>query len=163
MPVSKPNCFSYDISQYGQIIHEDRNKLIMRLPAEGFDVLSHIRQIWVSKYLAPSTECTISFSLPASSGRNKNATLVIIQRVVPKTDDNTAAPSTSDATKKNSTSTIPAPKTTSGAHHTPSTVDGNGNKVALPAPVFGGRNSTLVATQRVCATDQTKMPNFLNE
>jgi hypothetical protein len=82
VPVNEPGVFFRDISQYGTIIHESRDKLIMRVPWKTSDLLHRIRHVWVSKYLAPFTECTMSLDLPRQD-RDQNTT-VIIQRVLHK-------------------------------------------------------------------------------
>ncbi|KAF2969736.1 hypothetical protein GQX73_g3842 [Xylaria multiplex] len=78
IPINEPGSFFHNIAQYGQIIHESRDKLIMRVPMHMMDLLDRIRQIWVSKYLAPFTECRITLDLP----RRDRMTTVIIQRVL---------------------------------------------------------------------------------
>ncbi|KAI3321567.1 hypothetical protein HD806DRAFT_156929 [Xylariaceae sp. AK1471] len=156
IPLNEPTSFSYDISQYGTIVQEDRNKLIMRVPAKKLDFVDRIRQIWVSKYLAPFTECTITFSLPAKRGRNRNTTAIIVQRVLPKINENRAASLVSDATEGST-------KTAGGTPHTPSTTNGISSEMALPDPVVNGRETTPLRTQRVCNYRAEKMRSFVNE
>ncbi|KAI0185520.1 hypothetical protein EV127DRAFT_441356 [Xylaria flabelliformis] len=88
IPLNEPYAFFHNIAQYGYIIHESRNKLIMRLPYHSLDLLNRVRQAWVSKYLTPFTECHITFDVPRQDpGRS---TLVIIQRVFPRINKNGA-------------------------------------------------------------------------
>ncbi|KAI0439014.1 hypothetical protein F4803DRAFT_554505 [Xylaria telfairii] len=87
IPLNVPGAFSHNMAQYGYIIHESQDKLIIRLPHSQPDLLNHVRQVWVSKYLAPFTECHITFEMPKRDPRDPaRTTLVIIQRVLPKTN-----------------------------------------------------------------------------
>ncbi|KAI1307489.1 hypothetical protein F5Y03DRAFT_352417 [Xylaria venustula] len=95
IPVNEPGSFAINLAQYGHIILESRDKLIMRVPAENADLMNYIRQAWVSKYLAPFTECRITFDLP----KRDRTTTVIIQRVLPKVPQYTDNFVTSDATE----------------------------------------------------------------
>ncbi|KAI8627803.1 hypothetical protein F5Y19DRAFT_439907 [Xylariaceae sp. FL1651] len=83
IPLNEPSLFSRNISQYGAIIYESRDRLIIRLHQKNLDLLDRVRQIWVSKYLAPYTECTITFDLTRP---DQNST-IIIQCAVSVTDD----------------------------------------------------------------------------
>ncbi|TRX88948.1 hypothetical protein FHL15_010176 [Xylaria flabelliformis] len=88
IPLNEPYAFFHNIAQYGHVIHESRNKLIMRLPYHSLDLLNRVRQAWVSKYLTPFVECHITFDVPRQDpGRT---TLVIIQRVFPRINKNGA-------------------------------------------------------------------------
>ncbi|KAI8952169.1 hypothetical protein F4801DRAFT_243161 [Xylaria longipes] len=82
IPLNEPYVFFHNIAQYGYIIHESQDKLIIRLPKCRVDLLDRIRRVWVSKYLAPLTECRITFDLPKRG--SEWTTLVIMQRVLPK-------------------------------------------------------------------------------
>ncbi|KAI1824968.1 hypothetical protein F4861DRAFT_217236 [Xylaria intraflava] len=82
IPLNEPGIFARDIAQYGTILHENQNNLIMRVPATRLDFLDRIRQIWVSKYLAPDTECLITFGQPRDD--MERSTMIIIQRVLPR-------------------------------------------------------------------------------
>ncbi|KAI0857278.1 hypothetical protein F4860DRAFT_363749 [Xylaria cubensis] len=88
IPLNEPYAFFHNIAQYGYIIHESRNKLIMRLPYHSLDLLNRVRQAWVSKYLTPFTECHITFDVPRQDPGK--STLVIIQRVFPRINKNGA-------------------------------------------------------------------------
>ncbi|KAI1748792.1 hypothetical protein F4782DRAFT_515724 [Xylaria castorea] len=82
IPLNEPYSFFHNMAQYGYIVHESKDKLIMRLPYHSLDLLNHVRQVWVSKYLAPFTECRLTFDMPRQDpGRT---TLIIIQRVFSK-------------------------------------------------------------------------------
>ncbi|KAI1736330.1 hypothetical protein F4680DRAFT_432542 [Xylaria scruposa] len=88
IPLNDPYAFFHNIARYGHVIHESRDKLIMRLHYHNLDLLNQVRQAWVSKYLTPFTECHITFDVPRQGPRR--ATLVIIQRVLPKINKNGA-------------------------------------------------------------------------
>ncbi|KAI0532360.1 hypothetical protein GGR58DRAFT_490604 [Xylaria digitata] len=99
IPLNEPGSFFHNIAQYGQIIHESRDKLIMRVPAHMMDLLDRIRQIWVSKYLAPFTECRITFDLP----KRDRMTTVIIQRVLVAVHRDASNPEVGDTTEDTAT------------------------------------------------------------
>ncbi|KAI1427132.1 hypothetical protein F5Y12DRAFT_712467 [Xylaria sp. FL1777] len=87
VPLNEPGSFSRNIAQYGHIVHESRDKLIMRVPPHNIDLMNYIRQAWVSKYLAPFTECRITFDLP----KRDRTTTIIIQRVLTKINKNASS------------------------------------------------------------------------
>ncbi|KAI0455815.1 hypothetical protein F5B21DRAFT_183680 [Xylaria acuta] len=89
IPLNEPYVFFHNMAQYGYIIHESRDKLIMRLPYYSLALLNRVRQVWVSKYLAPFTECHITFDMPRRDPGQ--TTLVIIQRVLPKTNKSSSS------------------------------------------------------------------------
>ncbi|KAI1272668.1 hypothetical protein F5Y07DRAFT_379150 [Xylaria sp. FL0933] len=80
IPLNEPSSFSTNISQYGHIIHESKDKLIMRVPRQNTDLINYVRQAWVSKYTTPFAECRITIDLPRRDG----TTTIIIQRVLAK-------------------------------------------------------------------------------
>ncbi|KAI1186149.1 hypothetical protein F5B17DRAFT_405152 [Nemania serpens] len=82
IPLNEPDLFSRNIAQYGDVIRETKDKLIIRMPANRLDLLDRVRQLWVSKYLAPFTECMITFDLPKKTP--EHTTMVIVQRVLRK-------------------------------------------------------------------------------
>ncbi|KAI0099869.1 hypothetical protein GGR51DRAFT_534715 [Nemania sp. FL0031] len=84
IPLNEPGSFSGALAQYGSIICESKDKLIMRVPADKIDLLDRIQQLWVSKYLAPLTECRITFDVPRKTP--EKSTTVIIQRVLGRAD-----------------------------------------------------------------------------
>ncbi|KAI0468930.1 hypothetical protein F4859DRAFT_489445 [Xylaria cf. heliscus] len=81
-PMNEPGAFSPSLEHYGHVVHESRDKLILRLPAGRLNFLDRVRQVWVSKYMAPYpfAECRITFDLPRGDG----SMLVIVQRVLPR-------------------------------------------------------------------------------
>ncbi|GAW26669.1 hypothetical protein SAMD00023353_4200840 [Rosellinia necatrix] len=84
IPLNGPDAFSHDIAQYGDIAVENKDRLIIKVPPRNLNLLDHIRQVWVSKYLTALTECKITVGTPNES--DGNTTLVIIQCVLlPKT------------------------------------------------------------------------------
>ncbi|KAI0403118.1 hypothetical protein F4802DRAFT_325060 [Xylaria palmicola] len=58
------DAFSHDMSQYGHVLAESRDRLAMRVQLTGPDALFEVQQAWVSKYLAPYTRCTLAFGMP---------------------------------------------------------------------------------------------------
>ncbi|KAI0803847.1 hypothetical protein GGR55DRAFT_377829 [Xylaria sp. FL0064] len=95
MPLNEPSSFSTNISQYGHIVHESKDKLIMRVPPQNTDLINYIRQAWVSKYMTPFTECRITIDLPKRDG----TTTIIIQRVLAKVNKNADSSVASDGTE----------------------------------------------------------------
>ncbi|KAK5636899.1 hypothetical protein RRF57_012611 [Xylaria bambusicola] len=93
IPLNEASSFSRDIAQYGYIVHESRHKLIMRVPPQNTDLMDRIRQVWVSKYLAPFTECRITFDLP----KWDKTTTIIIQCIPTKANKSTDSSPLSDA------------------------------------------------------------------
>ncbi|KAJ8104493.1 hypothetical protein ONZ43_g7823 [Nemania bipapillata] len=81
IPLNEPDSFYRNLAQYGYIVHESKDKLIMRVPKENIDLLDRIREVWVSKYMTPFAECRITFDLPKQTP--EHPTTVIIQRVLP--------------------------------------------------------------------------------
>ncbi|KAI1162943.1 hypothetical protein F5B18DRAFT_622091 [Nemania serpens] len=82
IPLNEANLFSRDITQYGDVVRETKDELIMQLPPNRLDLLDRVRQLWVSKYLSPFTECRITFDLPKRTP--ERTTTIIIQRVLRK-------------------------------------------------------------------------------
>ncbi|GAW23716.1 hypothetical protein ANO14919_132910 [Xylariales sp. No.14919] len=111
IPLYGPGSFFHDITQYGHIIHESRDKLIMRVPPHNINFLGHIRQAWVSKYLAPFTECRITLDLP----KWDQMTTIIIQRVLSMANRNTAAGVVDDG----AAASLPGPSVGGGAGAVP--------------------------------------------
>ncbi|TGJ83373.1 hypothetical protein E0Z10_g5407 [Xylaria hypoxylon] len=137
MPFNEAGSFFHNITQYGYIIHESREKLIMRVGAHNMDLIDRIRQIWVSKYLTPFTECRITFDLP----KRDQMTTIIIQRVLGKFDKDTADCLESDAMEDPVTKAGEAPMTIQGA------------AAFIPRPSDGGRVDAMPRTlQRRRAT-----------
>ncbi|KAI0509624.1 hypothetical protein F5B22DRAFT_616256 [Xylaria bambusicola] len=93
IPLNEANSFSRNIGQYGYIVHESRHKLIMRIPPQNTNLMDRIRQVWVSKYLAPFTECRITFDLP----KWDKTTTIIIQCVPNKANKSTDSSLVHDA------------------------------------------------------------------
>ncbi|KAI1816114.1 hypothetical protein GGS20DRAFT_539578 [Poronia punctata] len=67
-----------ELSYYGKVILESRNKLIVRVPENKRDLIFQLRNAWVNKYMAPRTPCTISWDLPRKD--RERSTTVIIQQ-----------------------------------------------------------------------------------
>ncbi len=132
IPLNEPASFSKNIAQYGHIVHESRDKLIMRVPPQNTDLMDRIRQVWVSKYLAPFTECRITFDLP----KRDRTTTVIIQRVLAKVNKSTANSLVSDTTDDTASEASTTDERTA---------------VLLPGPsVGGGADTAPRAIRRVC-------------
>ncbi|KAI1122229.1 hypothetical protein F5Y10DRAFT_78743 [Nemania abortiva] len=88
IPLNEPGSFSTNLAQYGHVVFESRDRLIMHVPGDKIDLLDRIQQVWVSKYLAPFTECMITFDLPRNNP--ERTTKVIIQRVLPSARTSTS-------------------------------------------------------------------------
>ncbi|KAI1109497.1 hypothetical protein F5Y14DRAFT_24273 [Nemania sp. NC0429] len=94
IPLNEPDLFSRDIAQYGDVVLETRDALIIRVPHDRLDLIDRVRQLWVSKYLTPYTECTMTFELPkrmpkpAITTTTSNTTTVIVQRALRNPDIN---------------------------------------------------------------------------
>jgi hypothetical protein len=82
IPLNEPDAFYRNIAQYGHVVLESRDKLIIKVAEQNLDLLDRIRQVWVSKYVTPFAECRITFDLPRQAPEHPTAT-VIIQRVPP--------------------------------------------------------------------------------
>ncbi|KAI1196308.1 hypothetical protein F5X97DRAFT_305576 [Nemania serpens] len=95
IPLNESDLFSRDIAQYGDIVRETKDELIIRVPPNRLDLLDRIRQLWVSKYLAPFTECQITFDLPKRTP--DRTTTVIVQRVLQKTGEGTDSVESADS------------------------------------------------------------------
>lgn len=141
----QPTSSDRDVSRYGTIMLESKDKLIMRLPGRNRHFLDRVRNIWVSKYLAPLTECTITFDMPKRD--RDQSTTVIIQRIRPKTGVNGRANSlVSDAATEDSITTA-----TTATMGDPSTAEhvGEGD-VPRRGPHYAAYGNKSKA-QRVCS------------
>ncbi|KAI0874009.1 hypothetical protein GGS24DRAFT_461112 [Hypoxylon argillaceum] len=81
LPLNEPGVFFRSLEQYGHVVLESKDQLIMRLPGHNLDLLDCIREAWVSKYMAPFDECRITIDLARQTP--EQPTTVIIQRVLP--------------------------------------------------------------------------------
>ncbi|KAI0427996.1 hypothetical protein F5Y09DRAFT_314422 [Xylaria sp. FL1042] len=135
IPLNEPGSFSTNIGQYGHIIHESKDKLIMRVPPQNIDLINYIRQAWVSKYMTPFTECRFTFDLPRRDG----TTTIIIQRLLAKVNKNTENSIASEA-KDDPVTTV-------------NDASGTDDRAAVPVPelsVTGEKDSVPRTIRRVC-------------
>ncbi|KAI1351063.1 hypothetical protein F5Y01DRAFT_325603 [Xylaria sp. FL0043] len=145
IPLNEPSSFSTNISQYGHVIHESKDKLIMRVPRQNTDLINYIRQAWVSKYTTPFAECRITIDLPKRDG----TTTIIIQRVLAKVSKNAAEYVESKATTEDLGAT---------GSDACGTDDG-----ALPGPSVGeGQDDAPRMIQRVCQYREAGKPWILS-
>lgn len=82
-----------NLEQYGQIVLETRDKLLMRIPVRNLPFLGCIRQIWVSKHLELGTECKITFDAPRGADADRTGTLILqsvdvrVEKLMKEVDD----------------------------------------------------------------------------
>ncbi|KAI1176456.1 hypothetical protein F4777DRAFT_577953 [Nemania sp. FL0916] len=98
-----PGTFPVNLAQYGRVLLESRNKLVMRVPGHMIGFLDQIRAIWVSKYMALGTECRLTFGPPGRDAQKSS--LIIVQRVRHKDNKDRTGSVTSDGSRTTTTAT----------------------------------------------------------